>query len=294
MCGIAGYILKNESYHPELLRNMSDVISHRGPDDEGFFKTTACNGNYQVGLAHRRLSIIDLHSGHQPIGNEDGSIQIVFNGEIYNYQALREKLMAKGHIFKTDSDTETIVHAYEEYGYQCVEHLRGMFAFAIWDKNKEELFISRDRFGKKPLFIYQTDNSIIFASEIKSILQYTGYKRDVDLSSVWQYFSYRYAPGPATLFKNIAKLNPGNNGVWRQGVFKQWSYYTPPDFESVTPQILDNPVVAFLDKLEESVRIRMVSDVPFGAFLSGGIDSSAIVGLMSRHSSLPIKTFSVG
>ncbi len=294
MCGIAGYILSNNCFETGLLARMADVISHRGPDDEGFYEDTADGANYRVGLAHRRLSIIDLHSGHQPIGNEDGSIQIVFNGEIYNYQSLRTELMAKGHIFKTDSDTETIVHAYEEYGHRCVEHLRGMFAFAIWDKNREELFVTRDRFGKKPLFIHEAGSSIIFASEIKSILQYSGYQRKVDAASVWEYFSYRYAPGPDTLFEGIKKLNPGSSGLWKNGCFKQWSYYTPPDYETVSAVIIENPVEAFLEKLEESVRIRMVSDVPFGAFLSGGIDSSAIVGLMSRHSSLPIKTFSVG
>ena len=295
MCGIAGYILNNESYGSELLRNMADVIAHRGPDDEGFYETSAGNNKFHVGLAHRRLSIIDLHGGHQPIGNEDNSVQIVFNGEIYNYQPLRSELISKGYKFKTDSDTETIVHAYEEYGHNCVDHLRGMFAFAIWDANKEELFVARDRFGKKPLFIYQQDHSVFFASEIKSILQYKGYQREVDLSSVWEYFSYRYVPGPDTLFKGIYKLSPGSCALWKTGELKQWSYYTPPDFfasESVVE--VNNPVDVFLKKLDESVRIRMVSDVPFGAFLSGGIDSSAIVGLMSRHSSLPIKTFSVG
>jgi len=295
MCGIAGYLLRNESYSPELLRNMADVISHRGPDDEGFYEALAGNAKFHVGLAHRRLSIIDLHGGHQPIANENNTIQIVFNGEIYNYQSLRDDLIGKGYKFKTDSDTETIVHAYEAYGHDCVDHLRGMFAFAIWDANKEELFVARDRFGKKPLFIYRENDSIIFASEIKSILQYKNYQQKVDLSSVWEYLSYRYAPGSDTLFKDIYKLSPGSCGLWKAGEFKQWSYYTPPDFYANDSAIeINNPVDAFLKKLDESVRIRMVSDVPFGAFLSGGIDSSAIVGLMSRHSSLPIKTFSVG
>lgn len=295
MCGIAGYILKNEYYDTRLLRNMADVISHRGPDDEGFYETLTDNRKFHVGLAHRRLSIIDLHGGHQPIGSEDGNIQLVFNGEIYNYQALRSELISKGYHFKTDCDTETILHAYTEYGDKCVDYLRGMFAFAIWDTNKGELFLARDRFGKKPLFLYQHNGSIVFASEIKSILQYKKYHRQVDHSSVLDYFSYRYAPGPNTLFKDIVKLSPGFCGRWKSGEFKQWSYYTPPDFYSLdVAQEINNPVERFLDKLDESVCIRMVSDVPFGAFLSGGIDSSAIVGLMSRHSSLPVKTFSVG
>ncbi|MFK5893310.1 MAG: asparagine synthetase B, partial [Pseudomonadota bacterium] len=242
---------------------MADVIAHRGPDDEGFYEALADNKKTHVGLAHRRLSIIDLHGGHQPIGNEDNSIQLVFNGEIYNYQSLRTDLIAKGYNFKTDSDTETIVHAYEEYGHNCVDHLRGMFAFAIWDANKEELFLARDRFGKKPLFIFRQDNSLIFASEIKSILQYKNYQRKVDLSSVWEYLSYRYAPGPDTLFKDIYKLSPGSCGLWKSGEFKQWSYYTPPDFYSSDSIIeINDPVEAFLNKLDESVRIRMVSDVP--------------------------------
>ena len=295
MCGIAGYVLNSDICQPDLLRKMADVIAHRGPDDEGFYESFCENHKYHIGLAHRRLSIIDLHRGHQPIGNEDDSIQIVFNGEIYNYQSLRSDLISKGHYFRTDSDTETIVHAYEEYGHHCVDHLRGMFAFAIWDANKESLFLARDRFGKKPLFFFNDRDCVIFASEIKSILQYQHYHRQVDLSSVWEYLSYRYAPGPHTFFKNVVKLSPGCCALWKAGKFSTWSYYTPPDYYALdSTQEISNPVEAFFNKLDESVRIRMVSDVPFGAFLSGGIDSSAIVGMMSRHSSLPIKTFSVG
>ncbi len=295
MCGIAGYILNKQQYSPLLLKAMADVIAHRGPDDEGFYKTSADNKKLHIGLAHRRLSIIDLNSGHQPIGNEDNSIQIVFNGEIYNYQLLRKELVAKGHVFKTDSDTETIIHAYEEYGHKCVDYLRGMFAFAIWDSNKEELFLARDRYGKKPLFLYKQGHSLLFASEIKAILQYSNYKREINQQAVWDYFSYRYAPGPQTLFKEIVKLNPGSCGIWSKGDFREWSYFTPADYFTQTiHSTKNNSVESFLTKLDESVKIRMASDVPFGAFLSGGIDSSAIVALMSRHSSLPVKTFSVG
>ncbi len=295
MCGIAGYILNKQQYSPSLLKAMADVIAHRGPDDEGFYKTSADNKKLHIGLAHRRLSIIDLNSGHQPIGNEDNSIQIVFNGEIYNYQLLRKELVAKGHVFKTDSDTETIIHAYEEYGHKCVDYLRGMFAFAIWDSNKEELFLARDRYGKKPLFLYKQGHSLLFASEIKAILQYSNYKREINQQAVWDYFSYRYAPGPQTLFKEIVKLNPGSCGIWSKGDFREWSYFTPADYFTQTiHSTKNNSVESFLTKLDESVKIRMASDVPFGAFLSGGIDSSAIVALMSRHSSLPVKTFSVG
>ena len=296
MCGITGYIFsRHGEYASNLLRQMADVISHRGPDDEGFLNMQTSSGEFSVGLAHRRLSIIDLDAGHQPIGNEDGSVQIVFNGEIYNFKSLRDKLTASGHQFKTASDTETIVHAYEEYGNRCVEHLRGMFAFAIWDAKRDRLLLARDRFGKKPLFLYQADNTLLFASEIKSILQFPEFKRYVDRQAVWEYLSYRYVPGPRTLFEGVKKLQPGSCVVWEKGELTEWSYYTPPDCNISEAEIVTkNAVGKFLDQLDEAVNARMVSDVPFGAFLSGGIDSSAIVGLMSRHSELPIKTFSVG
>jgi asparagine synthase (glutamine-hydrolysing) len=274
---------------------MADVISHRGPDDEGFFEAQALSGRFSVGLAHRRLSIIDLDSGHQPIGNEDGSVQIVFNGEVYNFQLLRDELIARGHQFKTASDTETIVHAYEEYGDRCVEHLRGMFAFAIWDARRDRLFLARDRFGKKPLFLYQADNTFLFASEIKSILQFPELKTRADRQAVWEYLSYRYVPGPRTLFEGVKKLQPGSCAAWEKGELTEWSYYTPLDCDLSEIEVPSGDIVGrFLEQLEEAVSIRMVSDVPFGAFLSGGIDSSAIVGLMSRHSEHPVKTFSVG
>ena len=295
MCGIAGYVLNNKSSSPKLLRNMAEVIAHRGPDDEGFYETLTQHGQYNVGLAHRRLSIIDLDSGHQPIGNEDDSIQIVFNGEIYNYRKLRDELISKGHHFKTNSDTETIVHAYEEYGHDCVKHFRGMFAFAIWDKNKQSLFVARDRFGKKPLYLYRDGTSLFFASEIKSILKYESFNRKVNHDAVWHYLSYRYVPSPLTLFEGIEKLLPGCCAQWRDGEFKQWSYFTPQDCGPIaTPYSGDDPVGDFYQELDEAVNVRMLSDVPFGAFLSGGIDSSAVVGLMSRHSNTAIKTFSVG
>ncbi len=211
MCGISGFVLKGRSADSSgLLRKMANVISHRGPDDEGFLETQSSSGGYSIGLAHRRLSIIDLGAGHQPIGNEDGSVQIVFNGEIYNYQSLRNDLISRGHQFKTASDTETIVHAYEEYGDQCVERLRGMFAFAIWDARRDRLFMARDRFGKKPLFLYKTDNAFLFSSEIKSILQYPEFNRCVNRQAVWEYLSYRYVPGPDTLFEGVKKLLPGS------------------------------------------------------------------------------------
>ena len=296
MCGIVGIIDQSISATPRpSLRRMAAEIEHRGPDDEGYFETSTRDGRNYIGLGHRRLSIIDLSSGRQPISNEDGTIQIVFNGEIYNYKSLRETLIARGHRFETNSDTETIVHAYEEYGIECVTHFRGMFAFAIWDGRHDRLILARDRFGKKPLFIRHHLGKLLFASEIKSILACPDVAAEVDLDAVWDYLTFRYVPGPATLFQDIRKLPPGSLAVWENGELCESAYYVPPDrepFGRLPP--FGNPVDTFLELLEEAVKIRMVSDVPFGAFLSGGLDSSAIIALMTRHSRLPVKTFSVG
>lgn len=296
MCGIAGYISKNKSNDFQfLLKRMADAISHRGPDDEGFFETTTIKGSVHIGLAHRRLSIIDLSTGHQPLANEDGSVQIVFNGEIYNYQELRHELIEAGHVFRTNSDTETIVHAYEQWGLECVERFRGMFAFAIWDSTHDRLFLARDRFGKKPLFCAEKNGVLFFASEIKSLLCIPGLEPQVNEESLSDYFVYRYVPGPSTLFKGIYKLQPGNFAVWQKGILKKYAYYVPEDCVPLElPISLKDPVGDFLNQLDEAVRIRMISDVPFGAFLSGGIDSSAVVALMSKHLRHPVKTFSVG
>ncbi|MCG7756787.1 MAG: asparagine synthase (glutamine-hydrolyzing) [Nitrosomonas sp.] len=297
MCGIAGFAgpFTNEIDAGTALRNMSATISHRGPDDDGFLEATTRDGCYQIGLAHRRLSIIDLSTGHQPMGNEDGTVQVIFNGEIYNFHSLRDQLIALGHHFVTNSDTETIVHAYEQWGERCVEYFRGMFAFAIWDSHKERLFLARDRFGKKPMFLCETHGILLFASEIKSILAFPGVHAEVDTVAVWDYFAYRYVPAPATLFRGIRKLMPGCYAIWEKGILTEKCYYRPPDREVFVDSPLPaDPVGAFLDILDQAVNIRMIADVPFGAFLSGGIDSSAVVGLMSRHSAQPVKTFSVG
>lgn len=296
MCGIAGFVTNKRTDDPvAVLRGMANAISHRGPDDEGFFEARLPGGNWLVGLAHRRLSIIDLSTGHQPLGNEDGSIQIVFNGEIYNFQLLRSELEAAGHRFATHSDTETIVHAYEEWGDDCVARFRGMFAFALWDGPRQRLFLARDRFGKKPLFLRETADSLLFASEIKAILAFPGTRPAVDAAAIHDYLTYRYVPGPATLFDGIRKLPPGSIAVWEQGRLSERRYALPSDGDVlIEPAVPQDPVRVFMHALEEAVRIRMVSDVPFGAFLSGGIDSSAVVGLMSRHSNHPVKTFSVG
>lgn len=297
MCGIAGIIGCSENGNfDSALDQMLDQIVHRGPDDSGVFHGTFAQSNAKVALGHRRLSIIDLEAGHQPLANADGSIQIVFNGEIYNYRELRQELKTAGRVFATHSDTEVIIAAYEEYGDQCVEHLRGMFAFAIYDAKRERVFIARDRFGKKPLFYAQTEQGLIFASEIKALLTTEFVDRSLDYDGLWDYFSYRYVPGPRTLLRSITKLPPGSTLVVDADLNTEIkSYYSPADHSALkAPNIPKDPVGTFLELLEQAVEIRMVSDVPFGAFLSGGIDSSAVVALMSRHSSTPIKTFSVG
>lgn len=296
MCGIAGFITTISRHNAEIqIGKMCDVISHRGPDDYGIFVGGVSSCSALVALGHRRLSIIDLSCGHQPMSNAAGSIQVVFNGEIYNYKELRDSLIGLGYRFKTNSDTETIVYAYDAFGSECVKKFRGMFSLAIWDDREKCLFLARDRFGKKPLFLYHQGESLYFASEIKSILQVESYPKQVDRAAIWQYLSYRYVPAPNTLFAGIEKLMPGHCAVWKNGSFNAWPYYTPPDCKRLVHEVKrDDPVNEFLHRLDEAVKIRMVSDVPFGAFLSGGIDSSAIVGLMAKHSSLPVKTFSVG
>jgi asparagine synthase (glutamine-hydrolysing) len=296
MCGIAGFVTSASGADAStVLAELARVVAHRGPDDEGFYQSTTRSRSHQVGLAHRRLSIIDLATGHQPLANEDGTVQIVFNGEIYNFPDLRRELESHGYRFATRSDTEVIVYAYEKWGEACVERLRGMFAFALWDARRERLLLARDRFGEKPLFLHDVPGGIVFASEIKSLLAYPGIRASVNHEALWEYFAYRYAPGPSTLFAGVRKLPPGCYALWERGVLTETRYYTPPDRNPLPATPLpEDPVGAFLEKLDESVRIRMISDVPFGAFLSGGIDSSAVVALMARHSSQPVNTFSVG
>jgi len=296
MCGIAGFVLKNPQGQPtEILKKMADQIIYRGPDDEGYFVANAKQPPATVGLAHRRLSIIDLSGGHQPMHNSKGSTHIVFNGEIYNYKALRASLESLGYHFSSSSDTETIIAAYDEWGCDCVERLHGMFAFAIWNDEKEELLLARDRFGKKPLYIWQHEDDLIFGSEIKTLLVNSSVEQKINRHAVWDYLQYRYVPWPQTLFEGIEKLPPGSYAIWRHGNLSVDRYYSPPDrFGLRTSEEAASPVDGFMRELENAVECRMVSDVPFGAFLSGGIDSSAVVGLMSRHSAEPIKTFSVG
>lgn len=284
MCGICGILGMNDKV---LVQRMTDVLFHRGPDDFGFY----FDDNF--GMGHRRLSIIDLSKGHQPIHNEDESVWIVYNGEIYNYKELKRDLQNKGHEFYTYSDTEVIIHAYEEYEELFPKKLRGMFALAIWDTKDKKLILVRDRLGIKPLYYTVNDGTLLFASEIKALLQYKGIKREVNISSLHNFLTHRYIPGSNTMFEGIRKLLPGNMLVCKNGNIKI-SEYWDLNVKSVDVQSEEHCSKALYKLLEESVRVRLMSDVPLGAYLSGGIDSSAIVGIMSALTDEPVKTFSIG
>lgn len=292
MCGITGFITKEVSgraANEALLDSMCRVIAYRGPDEQGM----AVEGRAALGM--RRLSIIDLQSGQQPIYNEDGSKLIVFNGEIYNYRELRRDLEARGYPFKTNSDTETILHAFEEYGTDCVRHLRGMFAFAIWDKKAESLFIARDRVGKKPLFYSHTSaGNFVFGSELKTLLTHGEISRDIDDAALDAYLTFGYVPEEFCIFSDAKKLAPGHFLVFKDGKVETQKYW---DFDySSNSEIKSEEeyVEALREKIRDAVKVRLISEVPLGAFLSGGVDSSSIVGLMSQILDKPVKTFSIG
>jgi asparagine synthase (glutamine-hydrolysing) len=288
MCGIVGIVNSEKRRVDEaLLGRMCNAIRHRGPDDDGFY----VNGG--VGLGMRRLAIIDLAHGQQPIHNQDRSAWIVFNGEIYNYLELREKLEKLGHTFYTNSDTEAIVHAYDEYGADCPKHLRGMFAFAIWNERTEELFLARDRVGKKPLLYAQLNNGLVFGSEFSALLLHPDISRDVDSEALHHYLSFMCVPAPLTAYRAIRKLEPGHSLRWRKGEIKLERYWQP-DFSHKLDIGEEEAGERALEILRDAVRVRLMSEVPLGAFLSGGIDSSAVVALMSEASSEPVKTFSIG
>lgn len=289
MCGIVGIANANSrGASREILERMNAAIVHRGPDEDGFY----LGGN--VGLAMRRLSIIDLAGGQQPIYNADKTALIVFNGEIYNFQELRASLEKQGDKFYTNSDTEVILHLYDKHGADCVQHLRGMFAFAIWDMRDKSLFIARDRVGKKPLlYAHQPNGNLIFGSEFRALLAHPDISREVDYEAIDNYLSYLCVPAPLTAFKQICKLEPGHWLRWKDGEIKTQRYWQPnfskkikisqPEAEEETLRIL-----------REAVKLRLISEVPLGAFLSGGVDSSAVVALMAGASSSPVKTFSIG
>jgi len=336
MCGIAGaaWTADGEPISPETLARMTAAVAHRGPDDEGTYHspTSPERGKPGVALGHRRLSIIDLAGGHQPLSNEDGTVWIVFNGEIYNFAELRGQLESRGHVFRTHCDTETIVHLYEDHGADCMRYLRGMFAFAIWDERKKSLFLARDRLGQKPL-VYRNDRGrLLFASELKALLHVPGVPRTLDRRAVDSFLTYQYVPHPDCILEGFRKLPPGHFAVYEHGQLQIERYWKPPFAHSVgrisnpsdvdatpdagrienpsygeaTPDAgrIENPSYAqatpqkwreeLRATLTEAVRLRLRSDVPLGAFLSGGIDSTIITGLMQQLSATPVHTFSIG
>lgn len=289
MCGIAGiYNYQNDQPIDEsVLRRMTGVLAHRGPDDDGFYVAD------QLGLGHRRLSIIDVAGGHQPIFNEDRSVAIVFNGEIYNYQELAKLVESRGHRLRTHSDTETIVHLYEEFGDAGVEKLRGMFAFAIWDARKQKLLLARDRVGKKPLYFADLGGALIFGSELKSLLEHPQMSRDVDPQAVADYFSYQFIPAPKTIFRQARKLQAGHTlAVTSNGVSER--QYWDIDFSQIEDRSESEWSELLFQEFGEAVNGRLMSEVPLGAFLSSGVDSSAVVAMMSRIRDHPTVTASIG
>src|SRR2546421_1882641 len=291
MCGIAGVMKFGQDVRVEssVIRQMCAAMMHRGPDDEGVYT------DGRIGIGMRRLSIIDVAGGHQPINNEIGTVWIVFNGEIYNHSELRQQLESRGHRYRTNSDTETIVHLYEEYGRDCVQHLRGMFAFAIWDRRLRRLFIARDRLGIKPLYYFYDDKKFIFGSEIKAILAYPGIKPGFNQSTLAEYLAFGYIAGQETMFTGICKLPPGNTlEIDDAGKIKVESYWdlSVPAGNDGRPR--PHYIKAYRELLEECVASHLMSDVPLGVFLSGGLDSSAVAALTSKIRGEQIETFSVG
>jgi asparagine synthase (glutamine-hydrolysing) len=312
MCGICGEIdLAKGHIHGDVAKRMCDVLAHRGPDDEGmvfirgnqYWEAKKSLGDiknengFEVSLGHRRLSIIDLtETGHQPMCNEDGTIWIVYNGEIYNFQEIRKRLEEKGHLFRSKSDTEVILHGYEEWEVDCLNYFRGMFAFGLWDSKRKRVFLARDRLGKKPLVYWVGKGRLLFASEIKAILEAVGIERKVNLLGLHHYLTYQYVPSPLTIFEGIKKLPPAHYLLYDLSgevkIEKYWKLNFVPVHENKTD--LHELCDRIRMRLEESVKLRLISDVPLGAFLSGGVDSSLIVGLMAKSSHRPVKTFSIG
>src|SRR5580693_4879074 len=288
MCGIAGVVNSEQGVDAATIRRMCQSIVHRGPDDEGIFVKDG------AGLGVRRLSVIDLAGGHQPVFNEDKTICVVYNGEIYNFRELRLELESRGHRFHTHTDTEVIVHLYEEMGRDCVQKLRGMFAFAIYDTRSKSLLLARDRLGIKPLHYAFSDGRLLFASEIKSVLAVAPELATIDERALWQYMYFGYIPDPATAFLPIRKMPPGHVLEFEEGKVSIHQYWDLPEY-GTHPSCDEEECLRELEqRLAEAVRIRLIADVPLGALLSGGTDSSTIVALMARASSQPVKTFSVG
>ncbi|HAC90128.1 MAG TPA: asparagine synthase (glutamine-hydrolyzing) [Planctomycetaceae bacterium] len=302
MCGITGAVWFDPSQRiaPEIIDRMTDVLIHRGPDDRGQyyseFQSDAAGCTPGVGLGFRRLSIIDLAGGHQPMSNEDESIWMVFNGEVYNYKQLRHRLDGTGHYYRTDCDAESVIHLYEDLGTDCFQHLNGMFAVAIWDRNRRQLVLARDRLGKKPLFYQLSRQQLLFGSELKALAQAPTFQKEVSAGAIAAFLTYQYVPHPQSIYRHTRKVAPGHYVVFRQRdvaekqVRKYWNF--DASIESSLPAAEAAGQVTEL--FHDSIQLRLQSDVPLGAFLSGGIDSSLVVALAQQHSLQPIKTFSIG
>ncbi len=296
MCGIWG-IVTDDKLDVLQFEKTGQVLAHRGPDDSGIYINSnprTSNSKLQIALGHTRLSIIDLsQNAHQPMSNEDGSVWITYNGEVYNFKRIRPELEKKGHVFKSNSDTEVILHSYEEWGEDFLPRLSGMFAFAVWDDKRKSLFIARDRIGKKPLFYYWDGKIFAFASELQALIS-LGVPKSIDLSAIHQYLAYQYIPAPKTAFKNISKLPPAHYLILENGDIRVQRYWDIDFSKKIKVTNEEQLSADVYDGLRESVRQRLISDVPFGAFLSGGIDSSIVVALMSQAMQEPVKTFSIG
>jgi asparagine synthase (glutamine-hydrolysing) len=296
MCGIFGWAIgaDNRQDRATLIR-ITDLMFHRGPDGSGYWLRDTSDGQYQIGLGHRRLSISDICGGAQPMSSEDDRFTLIFNGEIYNYIELRQELAALGHQFRTTSDTEVLIEAYRAWGLDAIRRFRGMFAFALWDAVTQRLTLARDAFGKKPLFLAQRPGALLFGSEIEPLVQFPGFDRAFDSEALGQYLLNRYVPGPSTFFRAVKKLQPGHYAVWQSGKLVITRYFTPP-FATTEPDVasFEEAIRMFETTFDEAVQIRMRSDAPFGAYLSGGIDSSAVVMTMAKHSTERLRTFSVG
>ncbi len=289
MCGIAGIVGRSgEAVEASEVHHMCAAIIHRGPDDEGLYAQGA------VGLGMRRLSIVDVAGGQQPIHNEDRTVWTVFNGEIYNFPELRKELQDRGHRFYTQSDTEVIVHLYEEFGADCVLKLRGMFAIGLWDERRQYLLLARDRLGKKPIHYALHKGRLLFGSEIKAILAVAPELATSNPEALLQYFYFGYIPDPLTSFSEIQKLAPGHLLEYSAGSLKTRRYWDIPSYGTELVKSEEECLETLESKLAEAVRIRLMSEVPLGALLSGGVDSSIVVALMARASASPVKTFSIG
>jgi asparagine synthase (glutamine-hydrolysing) len=296
MCGIFGWVLdQNQGFDERTLVRLTDQLAHRGPDGSGYWLSPTADKKFQIALGHRRLAIIDIEGGRQPMWSADGQVVVVFNGEIYNYVELRDELRGLGHRFTTTSDTEVLIESYRAWGEAAVSRLRGMFAFGLFDVSRQRLMLARDPFGKKPLFIARKGRGLIFGSELASLLDVPGFDRKLDWNAFGDLLVDRYVSAPATLFQSIKKLSPGCIGTWDGQNFETKRYFVPP-YATEMPDITDfkEATALFADAFQDAVRIRMRSDAPFGAYLSGGIDSSAVVATMVRCSSAPVRTFSVG